>query len=120
MCTNRYVQQDSGYSEEALDLYYEMQDSGVKMEHFTFSMIVRVCTRLASLEHAKQAHTGLICHGFGLDIVANTALVDFHSKWGRIDDARKVFDKMPHKNFISWNALIIGYGNKGRGIEALE
>uniref|UniRef100_A0A5B7BLT4 DYW domain-containing protein n=1 Tax=Davidia involucrata TaxID=16924 RepID=A0A5B7BLT4_DAVIN len=109
-----------GYSEEALDLYYEMQDSGVKMDHFTFSIIIRVCTRLASLEHAKQAHAGLVRHGFGLDIVANTALVDFYSKWGRIEDARNVFEKMPCKNVISWNALIAGYGNHGRGIEAVE
>ncbi|KAL6973051.1 hypothetical protein U1Q18_027226, partial [Sarracenia purpurea var. burkii] len=109
-----------GYSEEALEMYYEMQDSGVKMDHFTFSIIIRVCARLASLEHAKQAHAGLVRHGFGLDIVANTALVDFYSKWGRIEDARNVFDKMPHKNVISWNALIAGYGNHGRGIEAVE
>ncbi|KAJ0536648.1 putative tetratricopeptide-like helical domain superfamily, DYW domain-containing protein [Helianthus annuus] len=109
-----------GYSEEALDLYYEMQDSGVKMDHFTFSMIVRICTRLASLEHAKQAHAGLVRHGFGQDIVANTALVDFYSKWGRLDDARNLFEKMPLKNVISWNALIAGYGKHGRGIEALE
>ncbi|KAK2978202.1 hypothetical protein RJ640_030375 [Escallonia rubra] len=109
-----------GYSEEALSMYYEMQDSGVKMDHFTFSMIIRVCTRLASLEHAKQAHAGLVRHGFGLDIVANTALVDFYSKWGRIEDARNVFEKMPKKNVISWNALIAGYGNHGRGTEAVE
>ncbi|GMP34127.1 hypothetical protein CsSME_00007134 [Camellia sinensis var. sinensis] len=109
-----------GYSEEALNMYYEMQDSGVKMDHFTFSMIIRVCARLASLEHAKQAHAGLVRHGFGLDIVANTALVDFYSKWGRIEDARNVFEKMPRKNIISWNALIAGYGNHGRGIEAVE
>ncbi|KAL2539620.1 Pentatricopeptide repeat-containing protein [Abeliophyllum distichum] len=67
-----------GYSEEALNIYYEMQDSGVKMDHFTFSIIIRVCTRLASLEHAKQARAGLDRHGFGLDIVANTPLVDFY------------------------------------------
>ncbi|KAA8542126.1 hypothetical protein F0562_023278 [Nyssa sinensis] len=109
-----------GYSEEALNMYYEMQDSGVKMDHFTFSIIIRVCTRLASLEHAKQAHAGLVRHGFGLDIVANTALVDFYSKWGRIEDARNVFEKMTRKNVISWNALIAGYGNHGRGIEAVE
>ncbi|XAR59372.1 hypothetical protein NMG60_11015193 [Bertholletia excelsa] len=109
-----------GYSKEALNMYYEMRDSGVKMDHFTFSIIVRVCARLASVEHAKQAHAGLVRHGFGLDIVANTALVDFYSKWGRIEDARNVFEKMPQKNVISWNALIAGYGNHGRGIEAVE
>lgn len=109
-----------GYSEEALSMYYEMQDSGVKMDHFTYSMIIRVCTRLASLQHAKQAHAGLIRNGFGSDVVANTALVDFYSKWGRIEDARNVFDRMPQKNVISWNALISGYGNHGRGSEAVD
>ncbi|XAR59374.1 hypothetical protein NMG60_11015196 [Bertholletia excelsa] len=109
-----------GYSKEALNMYYEMRDSGVKMDHFTFSIIVRVCARLASVEHAKQAHAGLVRHGFGLDIVANTAFVDFYSKWGRIEDARNVFEKMPQKNVISWNALIAGCGNHGQGIEAVE
>ncbi|KAH7549725.1 hypothetical protein ACOSP7_025356 [Xanthoceras sorbifolium] len=109
-----------GYSEEALDLYYEMRDTGAKMDHFTFSIILRTCTRLASLEHAKQAHGGLVRQGFGLDIVANTTLVDFYSKWGRIEDARHVFDMMPRKNLISWNALIAGYANHGRGAEAVE
>ncbi|KAF3682185.1 Pentatricopeptide repeat-containing protein, chloroplastic [Capsicum annuum] len=109
-----------GYSEEALCMYYDMRDAGVKMDHFTFSIIIRVCTRLASPEHAKQAHAGLVRHGFGLDIVANTALVDFYMKWGRIEDARNVFEGMPQKNVISWNALIGGYGNHGRGIEAVK
>lgn len=109
-----------GYSEEALTLYYEMLDSGVKMDHFTFSIIIRICARLGSLEHAKQAHAGLVRNGFGLDMVANSALVDFYSKWGRIEDARNVFEKMPLKNVISWNALIAGYGNHGRGIEAVR
>ncbi|KAL6143485.1 hypothetical protein ACLB2K_054180 [Fragaria x ananassa] len=109
-----------GYSDEALSMYYDMRDSGVPMDHFTFSMIIRICARLASLEHAKQAHAGLVRHGFGLDIVANTSLVDFYSKWGRIEDARHVFDQIPNKNVISWNALIAGYGNHGRGDEAVE
>ncbi|XP_042066798.1 pentatricopeptide repeat-containing protein At5g50390, chloroplastic-like [Salvia splendens] len=109
-----------GYSEEALGMYYDMQDSGIKMDHFTYSMIIRVCTRLASLQHAKQAHAGLIRNGFGSDVVANTALVDFYSKWGRLEDALNVFDRMPRKNVVSWNALISGYGNHGRGAEAVD
>ncbi|OMO71681.1 hypothetical protein COLO4_28102 [Corchorus olitorius] len=109
-----------GYSEEALSMFYEMRDSGVKMDHFTFSIIIRICSRLASIERAKQAHAGLVRSGFGFDIVANTALVDFYSKWGRIEDAQRVFDRMPCKNTISWNALIAGYGYHGRGAEAVD
>ncbi|XP_038686813.1 pentatricopeptide repeat-containing protein At5g50390, chloroplastic-like [Tripterygium wilfordii] len=110
----------NGYSEEALNVYYDMRDSGVKLDHFTFSIIVRTCARLGSVEHAKQAHAGLIRHGFGSDIVANTTLVDFYSKWNRIEYARHVFDRMPSRNVLSWNALISGYGNHGRGSEAVE
>ncbi|KAF3778751.1 Pentatricopeptide repeat-containing protein [Nymphaea thermarum] len=106
--------------EKAMDLYYQMQHLGVQMDHFTYSMVVRLCVRLASHEHAKQAHAGLIRNGYGLDIVANTALVDFYSKWGRLEDARHVFDNMVSKSIISWNALIAGYGNHGRGGEAVE
>ncbi|KAI4319030.1 hypothetical protein MLD38_032680 [Melastoma candidum] len=109
-----------GHSEEALNLYYEMQDSGAEMDHFTFSILARTCTRLASLDLASQVHAGLIRHGFGLDTVANTALVDFYSKWGKIENARHLFDSMPEKNVISWNAMLAGYGNRGQGEKALE
>lgn len=109
-----------GYSEEALGMFHKMRESDVEMDHFTFSIVVRICTRLASRKHAKQAHAGLIRRGFGLDVVASTALVDFYSKWGRVEDARHVFDSMPQKNVISWNALIQGYGNHGKGEEAVE
>ncbi|CAN6457954.1 unnamed protein product [Victoria cruziana] len=109
-----------GYSEKAMDLYYQMQRLGVNMDHFTYSMVVRLCVRLASHEHARQAHAGLIRNGYGIDVVANTALVDFYSKWGRLEDARHVFDNMVSKSIISWNALIAGYGNHGLGGEAVE
>ncbi|XP_020965005.1 pentatricopeptide repeat-containing protein At5g50390, chloroplastic [Arachis ipaensis] len=109
-----------GYSEEALNLFYEMRNIGAKLDHFTISTVIRICTRLASFEHAKQAHAALVRHGFGTDLVANSALVDFYSKWGRMEDARHVFDTMHQKNIISWNALIAGYGNHGQGEEALE
>ena len=108
-----------GYSEEALDLYYEMQSSGVKMDQFTYSIVIRICARLGSLEHAKQIHASLVRNGHGKDLVANTALVDIYCKWGRMEDARSVFDRMPRKNLISWNALIGGYGIHGMGAEAV-
>ena len=108
-----------GYSEDAFSLYNDMRFSGVKMDHFTFSIIIRICARLASLEHAKEAHAGVIRNGFSLDIVASTSLIDLYSKWGKMEDAQKVFDQMPWRNLISWNALIGGYSNHGEGTKAI-
>uniref|UniRef100_A0A0R0F4E2 DYW domain-containing protein n=1 Tax=Glycine max TaxID=3847 RepID=A0A0R0F4E2_SOYBN len=130
-----------GYSEEALSLYYEMRDSGAAIDHFTISIVIRICARLASLEYAKQAHAALVSHGYGqfyqiyLEFIEstkkrvymrvnshrpNTTLVDFYSKWGRMEDARHVFNWVRCKNVISWSALIAGYGNHGQGEEAVE
>ncbi|PIA58465.1 hypothetical protein AQUCO_00500419v1 [Aquilegia coerulea] len=109
-----------GYNEEALNMYLEMQDSGVKIDHFTYTIIIGICARLASVAHAKQAHAGLVRNGFGSDLEANTALVDFYGKWGKIEDARRVFDRMPSKSLTSWNAMIAGYSNHGKGPEAVR
>ncbi|KAJ6801318.1 pentatricopeptide repeat-containing protein, chloroplastic isoform X2 [Iris pallida] len=108
-----------GYSEDALGLYYEMQKSGVRTDQFTYSTVIRICARLGSLEHAKQAHAGMVRNGYGADLVANTALIDLYRKWGRMEDARNVFDRMPRRNLRSWNALIGGYGAHGMGEEAV-
>ena len=109
-----------GRSEEALELYQEMCRSRVAMDQFTFSTMLGVFSRLGLLEHAKQAHAGLIQRGLPLDIVGNTALVDLYCKWGRMEDARNVFERMPRRNLISWNALIAGYGYHGMGDKAIE
>ncbi|KAK7394850.1 hypothetical protein VNO78_15391 [Psophocarpus tetragonolobus] len=42
------------------------------------------------------------------------------SKSGRIDDARKVFDKLPQRDEYTWNIMISGYVNVGRLVEARE
>jgi pentatricopeptide repeat protein len=42
------------------------------------------------------------------------------SKNGRIDDARELFDRMPIRNVVSWNAMVAGYAQNGRLDEALK
>ncbi|KAK6928100.1 E motif [Dillenia turbinata] len=46
-----------GYSEEALDMYYEMRDSGVKMDHFTIALVDFDC-KWGRLEDARMSLTG--------------------------------------------------------------
>ncbi|KAK4781797.1 hypothetical protein SAY86_015899 [Trapa natans] len=46
----------------------------------------------------------LLATGFGQDIMLNNDLIDMHSKCGRMDLARKVFDRMLDRNVVSWTA----------------
>lgn len=39
---------------------------------------------------------------------------------GEVEDSRRLFDKMPMKNTISWNSMISGYVGNGRYKEALD
>ncbi|MCD9642886.1 hypothetical protein HAX54_029929 [Datura stramonium] len=36
-----------------------------------------------------------------------------YSKWGNIVEAERVFLEMPHKDLVSWNALLSGYAQEG-------
>ncbi|GFP80218.1 pentatricopeptide repeat-containing protein at3g21470 [Phtheirospermum japonicum] len=45
--------------------------------------------------------------------MVGTSLLDMYAKCCDTASARKVFDNMPHRNAVSWNAMIAGYFKKG-------
>eukprot|EP00253_Pinus_taeda_P017274 PITA_17274 len=47
-----------------------------------------------------------------------SAIVDMYAKCMSMKDARKVFDKMPERDVVSWNAVIAGYAQNIHGEEA--
>lgn len=110
----------NGLSEEALDLYNEMKSTKVKMNKFTYSTIITVCARLGSINQGREIHAALLQSGFGLNLAVGTALVDLYGKWGRTEDACGVFNQLPRKNVIIWNALIGGYAYHGMGWMAIK
>ncbi|KAF9620422.1 hypothetical protein IFM89_012599 [Coptis chinensis] len=71
----------------------------------------------AKMEDAIRGYL-TVC-GFAIDTSICKALIDTYSKCGRIDFAREVFNRMPKRDIISWNAMIAGYGIHGLGREAL-
>ncbi|KAL0907852.1 hypothetical protein M5K25_022296 [Dendrobium thyrsiflorum] len=46
--------------------------------------------------------------------------LNFLSKSGRLSDARRLFDEMPHRDAISWNTLISAYARSGLFPDALR
>ena len=85
-----------------------------------FSSVLKVCASLLIVEQGKQVHSDAIKIGFELHVFVGSALVDVYAKCGNMQDAHKLFHKMPKRSVVSWNALIVGYTQNNNGVDALK
>ncbi|KAL3645347.1 hypothetical protein CASFOL_010527 [Castilleja foliolosa] len=93
---------------------------GPKPDHFIFSSLVKACASLTALKPGLQLHAQFVVSSYSDDDVVKSSLVDFYSKCGLPDEARKVFNSIASKNVVSWTSLMYGYARIGMKIEALE
>ncbi|CAD6268558.1 unnamed protein product [Miscanthus lutarioriparius] len=107
-------------SEEAQKFFLEMLDMGVKPDHFTYATVLDTCANLATIELGKQIHGQIIKQEMLGDEYISSTLVDMYVKCGNMPDSLLMFEKAQKLDFVSWNAMICGYGLHGLGFEALE
>ncbi|XP_050370966.1 pentatricopeptide repeat-containing protein At4g13650 [Argentina anserina] len=110
----------SGYCEEALQVFSQMHRAGVEANMFTFGSAVSAAANLANIKQGGQIHALVIKTGNNSELEVSNALITLYSKCGSVDDAKREFIEMPVKNEISWNAMITGYSQHGHGVEALH
>jgi pentatricopeptide repeat protein len=72
-----------------------MQRKGVCLNKFTFVQVIKVCVSLGTLEDGKLVHKKLIQIGCKFDVFVGNSLVDIYAKCVSIEDAWKMFNKMP-------------------------
>ncbi|KAJ7553580.1 hypothetical protein O6H91_06G104000 [Diphasiastrum complanatum] len=111
---------DGGQGEEAINLFRQMQQTGITPDRVAFVVVLKACARIAALEEGRQLHSKIIRSGFESDVSIGIALVDMYAKCGCIEHARLVFDNTHERNVVSWNVMITGYVQQGRGKEALD
>eukprot|EP01018_Ginkgo_biloba_P007200 Gb_03578 [translate_table: standard] len=102
-----------GHGEEAFILFSQMVCAGIKSDQFTFASVVKATAGLQALEQGKQVHVHVMKTGHQEDEFVSNALLDMYAKCRSIEDARKVFDKIPKQNCVSWNAMIARYAQHG-------
>ncbi len=57
--------------------------------------------------------------GFGCDFFMGSSLVDMYAKCGSIEDAWRMFNKIPSQNVVTWTIMILGHVQCGQGQKAL-
>ncbi|KDP37060.1 hypothetical protein JCGZ_06116 [Jatropha curcas] len=116
----------NGENEEALGLFRMLKREAICPTHYTFGNLLNACSNLADLQLGRQAHTHVLKHGFQFqagedpDVFVGNALIDMYMKCGSVEEGCRVFENMVERDYVSWNAMIVGYAQNGYGMEALE
>lgn len=95
-----------------------MQSHGLRPDSASLVSALSSCSQNGSLKLGKSIHCYIV-RRFNFDQIMSTALIDFYSKCGTLASARTLFDQIPSRDNVSWNAMISGYGIHGHGKEAL-
>lgn len=109
-----------GMNEDALALYFQMEEDGVEPDRFTFPRVLKACGGMGFIHVGQEIHRRIIRHGLGNDVFVLNGLVDMYAKCGDIVKARKVFDNIVCKDLVSWNSMLTGYVRHELLHEALQ
>ncbi|XP_061369806.1 pentatricopeptide repeat-containing protein At1g09190 [Gastrolobium bilobum] len=102
--------------EKALDIFREMLEQGFEPDEASLVTVLPVCARLGALDVGEWIHSYANAEGFLRDAIAvGNSLVDFYCKCGNLQVAWSIFNEMPRKNVVSWNAMISGLAYNGKG-----
>jgi pentatricopeptide repeat protein len=113
----RYVK--AGRFEETMELFQQLQQEGMIPDRFTFVQVINACTNLRLLDDGRHIHRQIIQSGCESDLYVSCSLVDMYAKCGSIEDAQAVFNRMPTRDVVAWNAMILGHVKCGQGQKAI-
>lgn len=103
----------NGFYGDALMVFKEMRQAGVKANQFGYGSTLRACTGLKCLHGGRQIQGCVQKSRFVDNLYVQSALVDFYSKCGRMEDACFLFESMSTRDLVSWNAMIGGFAGQG-------
>ncbi|XP_059646990.1 pentatricopeptide repeat-containing protein At5g42450, mitochondrial [Cornus florida] len=110
----------SGHNEEAVNLFIEMLREGLLPSQSSFPCAISAAANIAALGKGRSLHACAIKVLGKLDMFVGNSLVSFYAKCGNMEDSLLVFRRLQERNVVSWNALICGYAQNGRGKEAID
>ncbi|KAI5072916.1 hypothetical protein GOP47_0013022 [Adiantum capillus-veneris] len=105
---------EHGTGEEALDCFERMQSQGVSADAVTFLCGLKACGGVRALSKGSKMHAEIERRGLLIENhPIGSTLVDMYGKCGAIVKAQEVFDRLPFRDSIAWNALLAGYTEQG-------
>ncbi|OMO73903.1 hypothetical protein COLO4_26787 [Corchorus olitorius] len=107
-------------SKEALNFVLRMNSNGVVFDSVTCTTALSFCFDFEDFLFGLQLHTLVMKSGLDCEIFVANALITMYSRCKRLEEAQRVFEEMPNRDLVSWNAMLSGFSQETRyGLEAI-
>ncbi|XP_011627723.2 LOW QUALITY PROTEIN: pentatricopeptide repeat-containing protein At4g33990 [Amborella trichopoda] len=111
----------NGLAEESIELYNRMlQCSGFPPDQGTLVSVLPACSHVGAFQQGLRIHGLAVRMGLESDLFVGTCLIDMYAKCGRLNEASCLFEHVPKKSSVPWNAIISGHGVHGHGHKTLK
>lgn len=107
-------------SEDALEVFRQMELQAVSPSGVTYISIVSACTTDARLAEGKEIHARVVCSEFAFDVVLGNTFLNMYGKCESVTHAEKLFWEMPTRVVATWNCMITLFIQHRRGEDALQ
>ncbi|EFJ33509.1 hypothetical protein SELMODRAFT_84288 [Selaginella moellendorffii] len=112
----------------ARELFLKMKLVPIFPDEGAYLAVLRACVGPAALKEGKAIHAAIVRSALEKRPSVAAALINMYAKCESLADssacfAKVVFDRIPEKDVVSWNALLAGYaqnGHFGRAKEVFE
>lgn len=107
--------------EKSIHLFRQMIQQLVQPDEFTFSGILKSCSKLMALREGEQIHAHIVKSMSKLErseFIENS-LVYMYASCDRLESGRKVFDGMSERSPVAWSSMFSGYVRCGRWEEVV-
>lgn len=109
-----------GVGNLSLKCFSEMRQTGLSIDLFTLTGVLRAVGTISGLEEGKQIHGLVFKSGHGSTLHVLNGLVSMYARCGAIQESKCVFRLMDEHDIVSWNSLLSGCANHGFGREGVE
>ncbi|KAH7445630.1 hypothetical protein KP509_01G018600 [Ceratopteris richardii] len=107
----------------ALELFHQLRTEGVVPDKVTYVTILDACDSSFMLSDGELIHAQIIEDGFEMDVYVGTALSSMYGRCDALDATLLMFERIPSRNEVSWNAIIsacVQAGDRRRALQIFQ
>ncbi|XP_058080676.1 pentatricopeptide repeat-containing protein At3g49170, chloroplastic-like [Magnolia sinica] len=95
----------------AIDLFHRLLrlESCAKPNRITFLSVLSAVSSVSGLKHGREIHAQMIKMELEDNTSIANSLITMYSKCGEATKARRVFERLPCRDIVSWNSMLAGF-----------